>query len=233
MLILNYDLFLQQEQQPTIIDLPLSPVSTPHPTTHCNYSLWVHAAAKAMTSLQSVAFLHITLVTIGVIVFGALFQNKCAYILELTEQRYNDTLEEVHRQNTAATEDHRTCMENNGRGIVEIGDLQGRLDGQTTLSRKYQHLLQEHEPVKEKVGELLTELKRKEQELNQQFQLHSDQRNDLIGQLDSQRQELDEALKINQKLVEEMIAETRNEREEHETTQRRVQQRHNSLCKQR
>jgi peptidoglycan hydrolase CwlO-like protein len=184
-----------------------------------------------MNPTLSLAFLNSILVTIGVIAFRSVFHNQCGSVLESTEQRYNDTLEEVNNLYSAAKEDHRKCLENHDKCILEIADLQGRLEGQETLAQKYNLLLAEHQKSMDNVREFQTGLKQKEETLFQQIQLNKEQRDDLIRQSNSQGEEIAITRQGNAKVVEEMAEEMRDRQEEYEKTKRRIQQRHNALCK--
>jgi peptidoglycan hydrolase CwlO-like protein len=184
-----------------------------------------------MNPTLSLALLISIFVTIGVIAFSSVFHNQCGSVLESTEQRYNDTLEEVHHLYSAAKEDHREGLEKHDKCVLEIADLQGRLEGQEILAKKYNLLLAEHQKSMVNVQVFQTELKQKEEALFQHIQLNGEQRDDLIRQLNSQREEIDSTRQNNGKVVEEMAEEMRDRQEEYEKTKRRIQQRHNALCK--
>eukprot|EP00980_Cylindrotheca_fusiformis_P028074 scaffold22577_cov122-Cylindrotheca_fusiformis.AAC.53 len=184
-----------------------------------------------MTSAASLVCLNLVFLAIGAIALRLIVPHHCESLLSSIELQCNDTLNEKRRQYTIARQDHHTCLEQNDRCLVEIGELQARFEGKEICDQKYQLLLEQHQQMTEKFLNLEAESKEREEELWNQQQSAIRQRDGLKNQLDSKLEEMDFTLEGNKEIVDELGVVIREQKEDSEKTKRRIQQRNNVLCK--
>jgi hypothetical protein len=206
--------------------------------------------SSGTNSLINIFLLYSTLVGLGAIggymAFYALFNHRCADLLDEAERHHNETRQGLQDRYVKAVEEHHRCLEDESK-VLELFDLRDRLGGQADLAGKHESLLDkhhesverlsnmraQHDETIQKYNQLKGDVEQKQTELTQvkqETESYNEQKELLGRQLADQKELMTNRIKKKTLEIKRLNFEQKECIEEGVSITKHIQRRHGFLC---